>query len=53
MIVNVLKDGTIKEDLRGHIVRREDAPALYEWLKKGAIHNADERREAGAAGGDE
>ena len=34
MIVNILKDGTIKEDLTGHVVRYEDAPALYDMLER-------------------
>ena len=34
MIENVLKDGTVKEDLTGYVVRYEDVPDLYDMLER-------------------
>ena len=28
-VTNILKDGTRCDDLNGHVVRHEDAPAVY------------------------
>lgn len=38
-VTHVLKDGTIKEDLRGHIVKHEYARRFYEELKKGRFND--------------
>lgn len=32
MVVHILKDGTIVEDITGHVVRMEDAAPLYELI---------------------
>lgn len=32
-VINVLKDGTIIEDLTGHVVRRADCPGAYEVMQ--------------------
>lgn len=29
MIKHVFKDGTVKEDIRGHVVKMDDAKAVY------------------------
>lgn len=34
MITHVLSDGTVLEDITGHIVKREDAPTLYKILEQ-------------------
>lgn len=31
-VVHILKDGTVLKDITGHIVRVEDAPALYQLI---------------------
>lgn len=33
MVVNILKDGTVKKDMTGHIVKMSDCPELYEVIK--------------------
>lgn len=30
MIINILKDGTVLDDITGHLVKREDVPEFYE-----------------------
>lgn len=32
-VVHILKDGTIVKDITGHVVRVEDASALYEYIR--------------------
>lgn len=32
MIIHVLKDGTVLEDLTGHVVKIEDAETLYKLM---------------------
>lgn len=32
MVYHILKDGTKVNDITGHVVRIEDAPALYELM---------------------
>lgn len=32
-VVHILKDGTIVKDITGHVVRVEDASALYEYMR--------------------
>lgn len=34
MITNVLKDGKIIKDLKGHIVKKEEVPRAYHILKE-------------------
>lgn len=34
MIWHVLKDGTVLEDIQGHVVRMEEAPSIYAILDK-------------------
>lgn len=30
MIIHIMKDGTIKKDITGHVVKMEDAPGVYQ-----------------------
>lgn len=32
-VVHILKDGSIVKDITGHVVRVEDASALYEYMR--------------------
>lgn len=48
MIVNVLRDGTIKEDMTGHIVKYEDAENLYKWMRKELGNGSNKRIESSA-----
>ena len=52
MIHHILKNGTKVPDITGHVVRREDAPILYQMLERG-IHGLDQHRraETGSGGG--
>lgn len=34
MVKHVLKDGTTLKSIEGHIVKKADAPMLYEYLKE-------------------
>lgn len=34
MVIHILKDGTKKTDLTGHIVKIADAPAVYELIHR-------------------
>lgn len=29
MVIHILKDGTVLEDITGHVVKKEDAPMAY------------------------
>jgi hypothetical protein len=53
MIENVLRDGTVKEDLTGHIVKYEDAKTLYKWISERMMKDAYKRRKAGPPRGHE
>lgn len=44
MIVNVLRDGTIKKDMTGHVVKYEDAKALYDRLLREGRNHADHKQ---------
>ena len=39
MITHILKDGTVKKDITGHIVRKQDNPMIYEILKRREKNN--------------
>lgn len=32
MVKNILKDGTVVKDLKGHVVKQKDVPIIYEYL---------------------
>ena len=32
-VINVLKDGTVIEDLTGHVIKQTDCPKAYEVIK--------------------
>ena len=32
MVKNILKDGTVLEDLTGHVVKQEEAPLAYQLI---------------------
>lgn len=34
MVRHHLKDGTILTDIRGHVVKKEDAPLAYELIER-------------------
>ena len=33
-ITHILKDGTVLEDIKGHLVKREDAPRAYQLIDR-------------------
>ena len=33
-VIHVLKDGTVKEDITGTVIRYEDAESLYELIQR-------------------
>jgi hypothetical protein len=47
MITHVLKDGTIKKDITGHVVKMKDCKALYQLLDNinRGIHNEVKKHE--------
>lgn len=51
-VYHILKDGTTVDDITGHVVRMEDAPALYELMaslsKKKTIHTYENKKEVSA-----
>ena len=34
MVTNILKDGTVKEDLTGHAVACEEVPQIYSLIER-------------------
>ena len=34
MVKHILKDGTVKHDITGHVVKKADAPTVYNIIKK-------------------
>lgn len=48
MIKHILKDGTIKQDLTGHIVKYQDAKQFYDELKKGNPYGNHQRTKSAA-----
>ncbi len=34
MVINILKDGTILEDLTGHLITREQFPTVYKVIEQ-------------------
>ena len=50
-VIHILKDGSVVEDITGHVVRMEDATPLYQLIdkinrersKKKQVHNNDSR----------
>lgn len=32
-VIHILKDGSVKSDITGHVVRYEDAAPLYRYIK--------------------
>ena len=45
-VTNVLKDGSIKSDMGGHVVSYEDANDLYDVMRKEYKHADHERIES-------
>ena len=42
MVYHILKDGSVKEDITGHVVKYEDAETLYRY-----IHNLNQKSNKG------
>ena len=42
MIKHILKDGTVKDDISGHLVNKADIPVIYELIDQ---MNAQRRKE--------
>ena len=34
MVKHILKDGTVLDDITGHVVKKEDVPMAYELMEK-------------------
>lgn len=34
MVKNILKDGTVLADMTGHVVKKEDAPMVYQIIEQ-------------------
>ena len=34
MVINILKDGTVLQDLTDHVVRQEDVPEVYQIIER-------------------
>lgn len=34
MITHVLKDGTVLEDITGHVIKQDDAPMVYQIIEQ-------------------
>jgi hypothetical protein len=34
MVTHVLKDGSVKQDITGHVVKKEDAPKFYDLIER-------------------
>lgn len=34
MIAHVLKDGTVLEDITGHVIKQDDAPMVYQIIEQ-------------------
>ena len=34
MIKHILKDGTVLQDITGHIIKQEDAPMVYQIIEQ-------------------
>lgn len=43
MVYHILADGTVTDDISGHIVKMSDAEALYNLMRETKVHN--EKRE--------
>lgn len=34
MITHILKDGTVLEDITGHVIKQDDAPMVYQIIEQ-------------------
>lgn len=41
-IIHVLKDGTVLDDITGHVVKMADCPELYKALDRSAAKHSEE-----------
>ena len=50
MVYHILKDGTVKTDITGHVVKIADVPQVYDLIsrleRKSKIHRKVEKKEA-------
>ena len=44
MVVHVLKDGTVLNDIKGHLVKKEDVPTVYVLINKMNEHPKKEEK---------
>ena len=42
MVIHILKDGTVLDDITGHVVKKEDAPSVYALIDQ---MNGERRKE--------
>ena len=43
MVIHVLKNGQVVDDIKGHVVRREDFPSLYSLIDR--LNDENRRKE--------
>ena len=43
MITHVLKDGTVLEDITGHVIKQDDAPMVYQIIEQMEREERNER----------
>lgn len=34
MVTHILKDGTVLEDITGHVIKQDDAPMVYQIIEQ-------------------
>ena len=44
MVTHVLKDGTVLNDIKGHLVKKEDVPTVYVLINKMNEHSKKEEK---------
>ena len=44
MVVHVLKDGTVLDDITGHVVKKEDVPTVYALIERMNEHSQKEEK---------
>lgn len=44
MVVHVLKDGTVLDDITGHVVKKEDVPTVYALIERLNEHSQKEEK---------
>ena len=44
MVTHVLKDGTVLNDIKGHLVKKEDVPTVYALINKMNEHPKKEEK---------